>query len=86
MKAPPICHECEKLSAVFKESQKIGDFLDWLKENEYYITRYDDRKEQFFETHQSIEQLLAEYFEIDLIAVEKERIALLNWIRENTGE
>lgn len=30
MRPQPACPECEKLAKVSEESNKIGDFLDWL--------------------------------------------------------
>jgi hypothetical protein len=35
--------------------------------------------------YRSIERLLAEFFEIDLVEVEKERQALLDWQRAQNG-
>jgi hypothetical protein len=44
-----------------------------------FVCGLDD---EMFPNHSSIEQLLADYFEIDLKEVEKERRALLDWQRE----
>jgi len=100
--------ELEKMSAVKNESQKIGEFLDWLESKKKvalclrhthddgcYLGHDDDGNEQmeplplcgyengslmpFFYT---INELLAEFFEIDLKKVEEERRALLDAIRE----
>lgn len=89
MKAPPVCHECEKLSKVSEKSQPLGEFLDWLHENNYVIAewnKFERNDERLYPTQTSIERLLAEYFKIDLDKVDEERTVLLNWIRENTGE
>lgn len=48
----PPCPECEKLSNVSKESNKLGDFLDWLKE-EYYICEYESGYGNFLRTGKS---------------------------------
>jgi hypothetical protein len=82
----PSCPECEKLAAVSKESNKIGEFLEWLTDdNGVTFARWDDNHERW-ECHSfdylSINQLLAEYYDIDLDKVEDERRVLLEWIRE----
>lgn len=73
-------HECEKLVNVSEQSQKIGEFLDWLLNEKGYVlakwneSRYTDR---LLDQHVSINSLLADYFKIDLNKVELERRALL---------
>lgn len=78
----------EKMHLVQRESQIIGEFLDWLLNQKglrlaHYVGespfvelvpyRGDDR-------HPLIEALLAEYFDIDLDQAERERRALLDKI------
>ena len=81
--------ECEKLSQVRDKSQVIGEFLDWLVcEKEISLVRFTDRDTddpddpgyEFINT--SIERLLAEFFEIDLNKVEKEKCTMLGELRE----
>lgn len=62
------------------ESQAIGNFVEWLHENKMYIAKYGNNT-QLFEIDESIEQLLARYFEIDLRAAESERRAILQSLR-----
>lgn len=80
----PQCPECERLAAVSEESNKIGDFLEWLQ-NKVTFCEWDDSHERY-EKHKydytSINGILADYFNIDLDKVEKERRALLEWLRE----
>jgi len=74
--------ECEKMSAVREESQAIGQFLDWLcGEKEYEICSYKDG-DILTPIRFSIENLLAEFFDIDLKKVEKEKHAMLVALRE----
>jgi hypothetical protein len=61
--------ESDKALAVKKESQAIGTFLEWYRAQHPAIRR------------KSIEIVLAEYFQIDLDKVEKEKRAILNGIR-----
>ena len=79
--------ECEKLAAVSDKSQAIGAFLEWLRETkEYEIAKWDtdDRLgiDKLSPVHYSIESLLAEYFEIDMNKVEKERQQILEDVRK----
>jgi ribosomal protein S27AE len=78
----PECPECEKLSNVADESNRIGNFLDWLSEKDIRLCSYEEDAEMYFPMSSGVENLLAEYFEIDLNKVEKERMALLEWLRE----
>jgi hypothetical protein len=74
----------DKMRSVKADSQKIGTFIDWLGENGMSICaevsdpRYGSSLEPITE---SVEKLLARYFEIDLGKVEEERMALLDEIR-----
>lgn len=61
--------QCDKVLAVNKESQKIGEFLEWAE------------REGLVELHQRIDVMLAKYFDIDLDEVERERRMLLTCIR-----
>lgn len=81
--------ECDKMLAVKLESQAIGSFLDWLSEQGMFISEYTKvegyRDEQPWPVSKSIEQWLADYFEIDLAKVEKERRAILEDFRKAQG-
>lgn len=72
--------ECEKMAAVKNEFQAIGSFLDWLEGEDLFICNLE--KEEYRPIHTAIEKLLAEYFEIDLDKVEKERCRMLNELRK----
>jgi hypothetical protein len=72
--------ECDKITAARSESQQIGNFLEWLAEQNMEICT---RREtgwghvMMIPQMESREQLLARYFEVDLQEVERERRALL---------
>lgn len=77
--------ELRKLHIVSGESQKIGEFLDWLKSRGMFIAKYEVM-EDFRDPMPSAiggttEQLLAEYFKIDLAKVEREKSAILEKLR-----
>jgi hypothetical protein len=75
--------EHEKLSAVAGESEIIGTFLE---ESGYILAEYHD-VEGFAEARlspvqKSIEQILADYFHIDLPALGHEKVRILDGMRE----
>ena len=78
--------ELEKLAAVREQSQAIGEFLDWLQhEKEVNLLRFNKDGEiddpEYLPLRMSIEELLAEYFHIDLKKVEQERRQLLDQLQ-----
>lgn len=68
----------EKLRSVRHESQQIGEFLEWLEHQGIHLMTYGEGDE-LSPDYRGVERLLADYFEIDLVQVEKERQALLEW-------
>ncbi len=73
--------EVEKMQAVHDRSQPIGEFLDWLFNKGFLISRYDSDGHELVEVHRTIEQWLADMFDIDLNKVEAEKRHLLTRIR-----
>lgn len=77
--------ECDKLLKVAPDSQKIGAFLEWLQEERQTVLAvYGDERNTrstLFPDHTSIQNLLAEYFQIDMAQVERERAAILDGLR-----
>jgi hypothetical protein len=85
--------ECEKLKAVHEKSQTIGEFLEWLEgekgvtlakghEHDEDCDGGPDNKcpigtDSLYPLHYHTEQLLAEYFKIDLRKVEAEHREML---------
>lgn len=80
----PECPECEKLTKVSGESQAIGNFLEHLQEQGIVLAEWrgSGSTQSLILNHSSIEYLLAEYFNIDMDKVEKERRALLEYLRK----
>jgi len=81
----PDAPECDRLAAVAGESQQIGDFLDWLEERGIHLAQWvtpDGYVEPRLVTvDRSFTQILADYFDIDLAKVERERRAILTHLR-----
>lgn len=80
-KSSPLTPELEKMKNAQAESQIIGAFLDSLSEQGISLASYDGM-DRLWPVSKSIEQILADYFQIDLVKVEKERRAILEHIRQ----
>lgn len=82
--------ELDKMAKVHERSQAIGAFLDWLGgERDYTICELGENgegMEEYFPVRPNIEKLLAEYFDIDLEKVEKERRKLLDSLQKKAAE
>jgi hypothetical protein len=78
--------ECERLHAVHEESQKIGEFIEWLGENSYVLANWIKRNprwdEELAPANISTNALLAQYYDIDLDKVEDERRAILEALQK----
>jgi len=86
--------ELAKIAAVQEHSQLIGEFLEWLqykKKIEFCKPHYHDkecekigcrlRDGEFLPTSFKIQELLAEFFSIDLKKAEEEKRQLLKELR-----
>lgn len=88
----PETPELDRMKAIRDESQAQGAFLDWLMhEKKIDLCRWwepgeDDESgegEQYLPITDRIETLLAEYHDIDLDKVEKERRLILETIQQH---
>ena len=74
--------EHAKLEAVRERSQVIGEFLDGTP---FVLAEYREvdghREPQLMPVNKSIEQVLAEHFDIDLNRIEAEKRAMLENMR-----
>lgn len=68
--------EHERMKAISADSQKLGEFLEWLGEQGVVLARWGTY-EELHPDQQSIEKRLAAYFKIDLQKIEAEKMALL---------
>lgn len=74
--------ECTKMVEASPVSQKIGEFVDWLRdEHDLVLARWDDDDACLYEASAPMEQLLAEFFDIDLDKVKAERREILAELR-----
>ena len=87
--------ELEKIKDAGERSQAIGEFLEWLLGSKNYsIARYltdeehesednvEWKEDELIPVRINTEELLAEFFKIDLVKAEKEREAILERFRE----
>lgn len=78
--------ECEKMTNVRPQSDIVGEFLDWMSnKKEYNICEYHEdgpgEAGGYYPINSNIEELLADFFEIDLKKIEEERRQMLDDIR-----
>lgn len=66
-------------------SQRIGDFLEWANERGWHLAYYPQDPNYDAEMRwvpYSINQVLAQYFGIDLERLEQETLAMLDYQRK----
>ena len=71
--------EHEKMATVREHSQAIGEFLEWAGSEGYQLGSWQDHL--FWPVHKSIQQWLADYFNIDLNLIEQEKRQMLEDLR-----
>jgi hypothetical protein len=80
----PETPNLDKAHEVHKQSQAIGDFLEWVRlasdTHERLLFAFY-RGDVLIPASYNIQQLLAEFFGIDYDAMERERWALLEYMR-----
>jgi hypothetical protein len=78
--------ELLKMQQCQPASQFIGEFIEWLHENKMEICHRVGDVVEYNPDRRSIEQLLADYFEIDLVKVENERRRILDEFQKKMDE
>ncbi|MHA1952485.1 MAG: hypothetical protein ACW96U_00875 [Candidatus Heimdallarchaeaceae archaeon] len=90
--------ECEKLKDAQDQSQTIGEFLEWLEYRGVVLCVHCNTNSQFFynpdltdedgfePVQKNREDILAQYFDIDLNKVEQERQQILSKLQEGVNE
>lgn len=67
----------DKMQEVADESQVIGEFLEWLSSQGLFLAHYDDGSHYPQAYHRATEELLADFFDIDLALAEREKRLIL---------
>jgi hypothetical protein len=83
--------EHEKLKAVKDRSQTVGEFLDWLRDTKEFAVcelHPEERKRdpEWHPVRLRTEQLLAEFFEIDLDKLSAEKDAMVALLQEQASK
>lgn len=78
--------EHAKLGAIAVESQKLGEFLEWLQMNKYLICTYVPGSDHPVPVNKTIYTLLAEYYGINLRKLDAEKMHMLDVIRAANQE
>ena len=76
----PRYPEHEKVKQIADSSQAVGEFLEC---SEYVLCVHDEERDRYSPVPMSVEEILAEFFDIDLAAVEREKREMLSNIRED---
>lgn len=74
--------ESAKLLEVHEQSQAIGEFLEWLGSQGIILSEHYADTDRLWPIHKSFTSLLADFFEIDLNALDKEKQAMLEEYQE----
>lgn len=90
--------ELDKMSKVKNQSQKVGEFVDWLQcEKKIVFCKWHEEKGSLFDSDDNcepfypggyypeflqVEKTLAEFFGIDLDKIEKEKLKILEQLRK----
>jgi hypothetical protein len=77
----PSTPTLNKMARVRHQSQVVGEFMEWLQQQGYVVCRKYLGENRFLPIFESIEELLARFFDVDLEAAERERRLLLEWAR-----
>lgn len=74
--------EHEKIKALDGLNDRIGEFLDWLRAERGIVLAEYGRHDQLWASTVRTEDLLAEFFNVDLKELEEEKRRMLDEIRE----
>lgn len=93
----PAAPECDKLSDVHEDSNKVGQFLEWMTQERGIVfaswqpadpdyTAFFGETESLRPQCLNINELLAEYYGVDLKKVEEERRTILDYLSGRWGD
>jgi hypothetical protein len=75
----PATPTLDKMVGIQDKSQAIGEFVEWLRLNGIELCSYNDRASAYYPAGTGIHTLLHRFFEIDPVAEEAEKRAVLEW-------
>ena len=77
--------EHDKLQNVADKSQAVGDFLEWLGTEKEIRLMALGKTGHYIPVYTSTEKLLSEFFEIDLVKLEAEKLTMIEVLRQSPG-
>jgi hypothetical protein len=79
----PWTPELDKRHVVIESghAQVLGEFLDHLRSHEKYVLARYDEDSRLYPVHVHEEAVLAGFFDLDLNRIEREKMALLRYMR-----
>lgn len=79
--------EHDKRRLILDQSQTIGQFIEDMQGKDmWFCESRDSEVWPYMPTTKTIEQILADYFDIDLVKIEEERRAILAAIQTDGGK
>ncbi len=77
--------EHEKLKSIKGLSQELGSFIEWAKGKGWTLRKWHEEDDYtgYISVGKSIQEMLAEFYNIDLVKLEEEKEDLLKQIRGN---
>lgn len=80
----PDTPNLDKVIEVKDKSQAIGEFIEWCNhEKKWFFCKYLPDREFPSPVRVDIERLLAEFFDIDYDAMNREQAAVLKYVQEH---
>lgn len=80
----PETPELDRMLAVHEQAQEIGEFLEWLGEHAVLCTY--DSEDELWPVNRTIQGWLAAYFGLDEKKMDRERDAVLAYVREQNSK
>lgn len=80
--------EHQKVKAIQAHSQQIHEFVHWLNDKGIILaqeTNDSEAEETYYPVYTKLTDLVAEFFEIDLNQLEKEKLDMIEEMREHNS-
>lgn len=74
--------EHDKLRKIADKSQVCGEFIDWLESRGIVLCEIHRRRDEFLPTQETLQALLAAFFDIDQKRIDAEKEEMLDDIRK----
>lgn len=83
----PATPECNRMLEIRERSQAIGEFLEWLNEENIILCNYPvEGSDLYHPASQNTHILLHKFFNLDPDVIEAEKRAVLEHVRNNAHQ